>query len=157
MKWSPRADSALLLTQTAVDSTAESYYDSTHLFLLLENDAKRPGSESALAVTLPAEAARWVDGAVPIVGADWITNHQVSGTVPFAVVLGRMPVLALQHHGTTADPSCLLRRAHRNAADVSPHGWFIVCGGYGNLVGGNGLLMPSFLASKLLFKQRRSR
>ena len=70
MKWSPRADSALLLTQTAVDSTGESYYGFTHLFLLLENDAKRPGSGSALAVTLPAEAARWVDGAVPIVGAD---------------------------------------------------------------------------------------
>ena len=68
-------------------------------------------------MTLPAEAARWVDGAVPIVGADWITNPQVSGVVPFAVVSGRMPALALQHHGTTADSSCLLRRAHHNVAD----------------------------------------
>ena len=47
MKWSLRADSALLLTQTAVDSTGELYYGSTHLFLLLENDAKRPRSGSA--------------------------------------------------------------------------------------------------------------
>ena len=140
MKWSPRADSALLLTQTAVDSTGESYYSSTHLFLLLENDAKRPRSGSALAVTLPAEAARWVDGAVPIVGADWITNPQVSGAVPFAVISGRMPALALLHHGTTANPPSLLRMAHRNVADVSPHGRFVVCGGYGNLAGGGGLL-----------------
>ena len=60
--------------------------------------------------------------------------------MPFAVVSGRMPALATLHHGTTADPSFLLGRAHRNVADVSPHGRFIVCGGYGNLVGGNGLL-----------------
>mmetsp|Transcript_6263 Transcript_6263/g.13636 ORF Transcript_6263/g.13636 Transcript_6263/m.13636 type:complete len:765 (+) Transcript_6263:241-2535(+) len=136
VQWSPRADSALLLTQTAVDSTGESYYGSTHLFLLLENDGKRPGFGSAVSVPLPAEAAAGGTGTVPIVGTNWITNPQINGPVPFAVISGRMPALASLHHGITAEPSFLFGRAHRNVMDVSPHGRFVVCGGYGNLAGG---------------------
>mmetsp|Transcript_20370 Transcript_20370/g.48968 ORF Transcript_20370/g.48968 Transcript_20370/m.48968 type:complete len:747 (+) Transcript_20370:41-2281(+) len=139
VRWSPRADSALLITQTAVDATGESYYGSSHLFLLLENDPKRPGFGSAVSVPLPGEATKTSSVAgstVPIVSADWITNPLINGPVPFGVISGRMPSLSSLHHGITAEPTFLFGRAHRNTMDVSPHGRFVVCGGYGNLAGG---------------------
>jgi len=136
VKWSPRADAALLLTQTAVDNTGQSYYGSTHLFLLLEKDVKNPTVGSALVVPLPKEATKDGSGTVPIVSADWIPNPSITGVVPFGVISGRMPALASLHHGITGEPTFLLGRAHRNTMDVSPHGRFLVCGGYGNLAGG---------------------
>jgi len=145
VKWSPRADAALLLTQTAVDNTGQSYYGSTHLFLLLESDVKNPtvgggggggGGGSALVVPLPKEATKDGSGTVPIVSADWIPNPSITGVVPFGVISGRMPALASLHHGITGEPTFLFGRAHRNTMDMSPHGRFIVCGGYGNLAGG---------------------
>ncbi|KAL7488202.1 hypothetical protein ACHAW6_013788 [Cyclotella cf. meneghiniana] len=134
--WSPRADSALLLTQTAVDSTGESYYGSTNLFLLLETDPKNPSQGAARPVPLPPEASKDSDGLVPIVAASWIPNPTVSGPVPFGVIAGKMPALASLHHGISGEPTFLMGRAHRNVMDVGPHGRFIVCGGYGNLAGG---------------------
>ncbi|KAL9182374.1 hypothetical protein ACHAXT_013026 [Thalassiosira profunda] len=136
VEWSPRADAALLTTQTAVDATGESYYGSSHLFLLAESDAKRPGFGSAISVPLPAEATKTSQGTVPIVAANWIANPNIVGPVPFGVISGRMPALASLHHGVSAEPTFLLGRAHRNTMDVSPHGRFIACGGYGNLAGG---------------------
>lgn len=136
VKWSPRADAALLLTQTAVDNTGQSYYGSTHLFLLLEKDVKNPTVGSALVVPLPKEATKDGSGTVPIVSANWIPNPSITGVVPFGVISGRMPALASLHHGITGEPTFLLGRAHRNTMDVSCHGRFIVCGGYGNLAGG---------------------
>mmetsp|Transcript_9165 Transcript_9165/g.13454 ORF Transcript_9165/g.13454 Transcript_9165/m.13454 type:complete len:761 (-) Transcript_9165:44-2326(-) len=136
VKWSPRADAALLLTQTAVDNTGQSYYGSTHLFLLLEKDVKNPTVGSAMVVPLPKEATKDGSGTVPIVSADWIPNPSITGVVPFGVISGRMPALASLHHGITGEPTFLFGRAHRNTMDVSPHGRFIVCGGYGNLAGG---------------------
>lgn len=136
VSWSPRADSALVLTQTAVDNTGASYYGSSNLFLMLESDSKRPGFGLALSVPLPSEATKTLPGAVPIVSASWITNPQISGAVPFGVISGNMPSLASLHHGLTAEPTFLFGRAHRNTMDVSPHGRFLVNGGYGNLAGG---------------------
>jgi len=136
VQWSPRADSALVLTQTSIDSTGESYYGSSHLFLLLENDPKRPGNGSALSVPLPPEAAKDAQGTVPIVSCSWVPNPTITGTVPFTVISGRMPALASLHHGITGEPTFLFGRAHRNSVDISPHGRFLVVGGYGNLAGG---------------------
>jgi translation initiation factor 2A len=136
VKWSPRADSALLLTQTAVDNTGQSYYGSTHLFLLLESDVKNPTQGCAIVVPLPKEATKDMSGVVPIVSADWIPNPSITGVIPFGVISGRMPALSSLHHGITGEPTFLFGRAHRNTMDVSPHGRFIVCGGYGNLAGG---------------------
>ena len=136
VEWSPRADAALLLTQTAVDTTGQSYYGSTHLFLLLETDVKNPTVGSALVVPLPKEATKDGSGTVPIVSADWIPNPSITGVIPFGVISGRMPALASLHHGFTGEPTFLFGRAHRNTMDMSPHGRFIVCGGYGNLAGG---------------------
>ena len=134
--WSPRADAALVLTQTVVDATGESYYGSSHLFLLLENDIKRPGYGVAISVTLPTEATKSVHGSIPILCANWIPNPNIVGPVPFGVISGSMPPLASLHHGITAEPTFLFGRAHRNTMDISPQGRFIVLGGYGNLAGG---------------------
>lgn len=134
--WSPRADSALVLTQTVVDATGESYYGSSHLFLLLENDVKRPGYGVAISVALPTEATKSVHGSIPILCANWVPNPNTVGPVPFGVISGSMPPLASLHHGITAEPTFLFGRAHRNTMDISPHGRFIVFGGYGNLAGG---------------------
>lgn len=136
VKWSPRADAALLLTQTAVDNTGQSYYGSTHLFLLLEKDAKNPTVGSSIVVPLPKESTKDGSGTVPIVSAEWLPNPSITGVVPFGVISGRMPALASLHHGITGEPTFLLGRAHRNTMDMSPHGRFLVCGGYGNLAGG---------------------
>ena len=136
VKWSPRANAALLLTQTAVDNTGQSYYGSTHLFLLAEQDVKNPTVGSAIVVPLPKEATKDASGGVPIVSAEWIPNPSITGVVPFGIISGRMPALSSLHHGITGEPTFLLGRAHRNTMDVSPHGRFLVCGGYGNLAGG---------------------
>ena len=134
--WSPRADSALVQTQTDVDATGGSYYGSSHLFLLLENDSKRPGYGMATSVSLPNEATKSVNGSIPILCANWVPNPTISGPVPFGVISGSMPPLASLHHGITSEPTFLFGRAHRNTMDISPHGRFIVCGGYGNMAGG---------------------
>ena len=136
VQWSPRADSALVTTQTSIDATGESYYGSSHLFLLLENDNKRPGFGMTLSVPLPSEATKTTQGTVPLFAASWITNPNIVGPVPFGVISGRMPALTSLHHGVTAEPTFLFGRAHRNTLDVSPHGRFLVSGGYGNLAGG---------------------
>ena len=133
VQWSPRADAALLLTQTAVDSTGQSYYGSTHLFLLLETDPKNPTAGMAMNVPTPPEAGKDSNGVVPIVSAAWMPNPNISGAVPFGVIAGKMPALSSLHHGLSGEPMFLLGRAHRNQMDVSPHGRFIVVGGYGNL------------------------
>ena len=134
VKWSPRADACLALASTAVDATGESYYGSSHLFLFLESDRKNPTVGSVIQVPLPAESTKTEKGIVPIVECEWIPNPMITGVVPFGVISGRMPALASLHHGQTGEPTFLLGRAHRNTMDVSPHGRFVVCGGYGNLV-----------------------
>lgn len=134
--WSPRADAALLLTQTAVDSTGQSYYGSTHLFLLLETDVKNPTVGLAMNVPTPPEASKDANGVVPIVSANWFPNPNVSGSVPFGVISGKMPAVSSLHHGQSGEPMFLLGKSHRNHMDISPHGRFLVLGGYGNLAGG---------------------
>ncbi|KAL3826220.1 hypothetical protein ACHAXA_006248 [Cyclostephanos tholiformis] len=134
--WSPRADAALVQTQTSIDATGESYYGSSHLFLFAEDDVKKTGNGTAISVTLPKESTRTSGGAVPIVSASWMPNPQITGPVPFGVISGTMPALASLHHGITGEPTFLLGMAHRNTMDASPHGRFVVTGGYGNLAGG---------------------
>jgi translation initiation factor 2A len=134
--WSPRANAALVQTSTSIDATGESYYGSSHLFLLAEEDTKHSGNGSAIAVTLPKESNKTSSGIIPILHAAWIPNPTIVGPVPFGLISGTMPSLSSLHHGVTGEPIFLLGRAHRNIMDISPHGRFVVCGGYGNLAGG---------------------
>ena len=136
VQWSPRADAALVQTHTTVDATGESYYGSSHLFLFAEDDGRGSGNGHAVSVTLPTESSKSSRGTAPIISASWMPNPHITGPVPFGVISGTMPSLSSLHHGITGEPTYLLGMAHRNAMDASPHGRFVITGGYGNLAGG---------------------
>ena len=129
-KWSPTGDSALVLTTTSVDSSGESYYGSTNLYLLL-NDEKTKGVDGeALSVPLPRSGS----SSGPVLDVSWMPNPTKASC--FAVISGRMPAMASLHHGTTAEATHLFGNAHRNTIVWSDHGRFLTLGGFGNLAGG---------------------
>lgn len=133
VKWSPQGDAALVLTTTSVDTSGESYYGSTNLYLLL-SDAKTRGIDGeAVSVPLPASGSNNKGGG-PVLDVSWMPNPTKSSA--FAVISGRMPALASLHHGVTAEPTFLFGNAHRNTIVWSDHGRFLTLGGFGNLAGG---------------------
>ncbi len=116
VKWSPQGDAALVLTTTSVDSSGESYYGSTNLYLLL-NDEKTKGIDGeALSVPLPSSGSN----KGPVLDVAWMPNPNKPSA--FAVISGRMPAMASLHHGTTAEPTFLFGNAHRNTIVWSDHG-----------------------------------
>ena len=126
-KWSPQGDSVLIVTTTSVDTSGESYYGSTNLYLLL-NDSKTAGSDGeALSVPLPGSGG-------PVHDVSWMPNPNKPSA--FAVVSGRMPAMTSLHHGTSAEAIFLFGNAHRNTIVWSDHGRFVTLGGFGNLAGG---------------------
>ena len=128
VKWSPRGDSALVLTHTTVDSSGESYYGSTNLYLLLGDNGRGKGEGEATNVPLPG------NGSGPVVEVEWMPN--ASKPPSFVVISGKMPAMSSLHHGTTAEPMFLFGNAHRNTIIWSRHGRFLALGGFGNLAGG---------------------
>uniref|UniRef100_A0A7S2YDS5 Eukaryotic translation initiation factor 2A n=1 Tax=Entomoneis paludosa TaxID=265537 RepID=A0A7S2YDS5_9STRA len=118
--WSPAGDAALLTLQTSVDSSGESYYGSSQLFML------RYGESDVVAVPLPQE------GAVSDVA--WLPDPAKPPC--FVVIAGKMPSLASLHHGKTGKASFVFGNAHRNVVSWSPHGRFLCLAGFGNLAGG---------------------
>lgn len=120
--WSPKGDSALMAMQTSVDTSGESYYGSTTLYLMAE------ASKDVVSVPLPNNSSG------PVVDVSWMPNpHQPPC---FVVISGRMPTMASLHHGTTAEPIFLFGNAHRNTISWSTHGRFLCLAGFGNLAGG---------------------
>ena len=136
--WSPQGDAVLILTTTSVDSSGESYYGSTNLYLLLSDVKTRSIDGEALAVPLPGGSAGGGGGNNnnngPVLDVSWMPNANKPST--FAVISGKMPALTSLHHGTTAEPIFLLGNAHRNTIVWSTHGRFLTIGGFGNLAGG---------------------
>lgn len=132
VKWSPRGDSALVLTHTSVDTSGDSYYGSTNLFLLLSESPQDIRNGEALPVPLPGNNGS--AGVRPVLDVAWMPN----GSKPpaFCVISGKMPALASLHNGTTGEPTFLFGNAHRNTIVWSDHGRFLVLGGFGNLAGG---------------------
>ena len=128
VKWSPRGDSALVLTHTTVDSSGASYYGSTNLYLLLGDDGRGKGEGEVTNVPLPGS------GSGPVVEVEWMPN--ASKPPAFVVISGKMPAMSSLHHGTTAEPLFLFGDAHRNTVIWSQHGRFLALGGFGNLAGG---------------------
>jgi translation initiation factor 2A len=120
--WSPKGDAALTALQTSVDTSGESYYGSTTLFLLDEV------ASDVVSVPLPNNSTG------PVLDVSWMPNP----TKPpcFAVISGRMPAMASLHHGSTAEPLFLFGNAHRNTIAWSEHGRFVCLAGFGNLAGG---------------------
>lgn len=118
--WSPKGDSALVALQTTVDTSGESYYGSTSLFLM------SPQETDTIAVPLPQEG--------PVLDVAWMPNP----TKPpqFAVVAGKMPSMASLHNGNDGKATFLFGNAHRNTIAWAPHGRFVCLAGFGNLAGG---------------------
>jgi translation initiation factor 2A len=120
--WSPKGDAALMALQTSVDTSGESYYGSTTLYLFAEE------SSDVVSVPLPNNSTG------PVLDVSWMTNADKPPC--FAVISGRMPAMASLHHGSTAEPIFLFGNAHRNTIAWSEHGRFLSLCGFGNLSGG---------------------
>lgn len=128
VKWSPHGNAALVLTQTTVDATGESYYGSSSLHLLLSHP-----KPSNIHVELPGK------GSGPVHDVAWCPSpNPSSSTAPptFALISGKMPAMGSLHYGTTGDASFIFGEAHRNVVSWSPHGRFLCLAGFGNLAGG---------------------
>ncbi len=118
--WSPKGDSALIALQTTVDTSGESYYGSTSLFLMT------PLEKDTIAVPLPQEG--------PVLDVAWMPNPTKPPT--FTVVAGKMPSMASLHNGNDGKATFLFGNAHRNTIAWAPHGRFVCLAGFGNLAGG---------------------
>jgi len=127
--WSPKGDSALILTQNSVDTSGASYYGSTNLYLLL-SESKSSLTGEALSVPLPGSPSE----SGPVLDVAWMPN--ASKLAAFCVISGKMPAMASLHNGSTAEPTFLFGNAHRNTIVWSDHGRFVTLGGFGNLAGG---------------------
>jgi translation initiation factor 2A len=120
--WSPKGDAALLLTSTTVDSSGDSYYGSSNLYLITAAGDAEP-------VPLPGN-----NNNGPVHDVAWMPDGNKPSS--FAMISGRMPALGSLHHGGTAQPLFLFGNAHRNTIVWSPHGRFVTLAGFGNLAGG---------------------
>lgn len=121
IKWSPTGHAALAVTQTSVDTSGDSYYGSTGLYLLHMLKCK----EQVINVPLAKSGV--------VLDTAWSPDE----TKPcFVVISGRMPAQACLHHGSSADPLFLFGEAHRNTISWSKHGRFLCLAGLGNLAGG---------------------
>lgn len=118
--WSPKGDAALIALQTTVDTSGQSYYGSTSLFLM------SPQKSDTISIPLPQEG--------PVLDVAWMPDP----TKPpcFAVVAGRMPSMASMHNGNDGKATFLFGNAHRNTIAWAPHGRFVCLAGFGNLAGG---------------------
>lgn len=119
--WSPKGDAALMALQTSVDTSGESYYGSTTLYLMRED------SSDVVNVPLPNNSSG------PVLDVAWMPNPDKPSC--FAVISGRMPAMASLHHGTTGEPIFLFGNAHRNTISWATHGRFVCVAGFGNLAG----------------------
>lgn len=120
--WSPKGDSVLMAMQTSIDTSGESYYGSTTLYLFSES------SNEPVAVPLPNKSSG------PVLDVSWMPNPNKPPC--FAVISGRMPAMASLHHGTTGEAIFLFGNAHRNTICWADHGRFVCLAGFGNLAGG---------------------
>jgi translation initiation factor 2A len=118
--WSPKGDSALIALDTTVDTSGESYYGSTSLYLM------SPQETDTIAVPLPQEG--------PVLDVAWMPNP--AKPPQFTVVAGKMPSMASLHNGNDGKATFLFGNAHRNTIAWAPHGRFVCLAGFGNLAGG---------------------
>ena len=120
VSWSPRGDSALITLQNSVDTSGESYYGSSSLFLMSPHD------KDTITVPQPQPG--------PILDVAWMPDP----TKPpqFVLVAGKMPSMTSLHNGIDGTATFLFGNAHRNTIVWAPHGRFLCLAGFGNLAGG---------------------
>jgi len=115
-EWSPLANAVLVKTETDLDTTGQSYYGESGLYLLASDgkfDCKVPAAKD--------------NG--PFYDFAWSPRGK-----SFAAISGRSPHGALLHN-LKGDPIFDFGQAHRNTIRFSPHGRFLCLGGFGNLSG----------------------
>jgi len=122
--WSPVGDVALITLQTSVDTSGQSYYGSSQLFILSST------KDTVDAVPLHDKHSS------PILAVSWLPNSDKPPC--FCVVAGKMPAMSSLHHGQTGAPLFWFGNAHRNTISWAPHGRFLALAGFGNLQGGIG-------------------
>jgi translation initiation factor 2A len=117
--WSPKGDAALIALQTSVDTSGQSYYGNTSLYLMSSQKAE------CVAIDMPQEG--------PVLDVAWMPNQ----TKPpcFVAVAGKMPSMASMHDAS-GKATFLFGNAHRNTIAWAPHGRFLCLAGFGNLAGG---------------------
>jgi len=113
--WSPLGDAVLVKTSTDVDTTGQSYYGESHLYLLHAD-----GSHDCQII--PARAGGFHDFAWSPLGKVFVA---ISGKSPASSILYNMK----------GNPIVDFGDAHRNTVRWSPHGRFLCLGGFGNLSG----------------------
>jgi translation initiation factor 2A len=116
--WSPKGDAALIALQSTVDTSGQSYYGSTLLYLM------SPRLTDTVAVPLPQEG--------PVLDVEWMPNAEKPPC--FVVIAGRMPAMASLHNGTDGKATFLFGNRHQNTIAWAPHGRFLTLAGFGNLV-----------------------
>ena len=115
LKWNQQGTSLIVLAQTEVDKSNQSYYGETNMYILSSNG----GFDSRIQL----------DKEGPIHDVTWSPNSK-----EFGVVYGFMPakttifnVRAVAQHSFNLGP--------RNTILFSPHGRFVIVAGFGNLAG----------------------
>ena len=109
-------DGSLVLVEMSTDSSADSYYGDSRLFLF-----NRTGS---LAVPVP--------GLKEGPTHDFCWSPKSDG---FVTISGKSPPLAQLHAAKTGAPTFSFGTAAFNTARFAPHGRFLLLGGFGNMPG----------------------
>ncbi|CEM25273.1 unnamed protein product [Vitrella brassicaformis CCMP3155] len=116
IKWNFNGSAMLLLTQTDVDATGQSYYGSTNLHFM-----RSDGSSDCL-----------------LVGGDKGPVHDVAWSPTaneFLICSGLMPAELSLHDGKKGDKKLSFGKSRKNTIRWNPFGRLVAFGGFGNLAG----------------------
>ncbi|KAF1928980.1 translation initiation factor eIF-2A [Didymella exigua CBS 183.55] len=115
LKWNDLGTNVIVLAQTDVDKTNKSYYGETNMYILSANGS--------------FDSRIQLDKEGPIHDVSWSPNSK-----EFGVVYGYMPAKTTIFNAR-AIPQHSFDLGPRNTINFSPHGRFVLVGGFGNLAG----------------------
>ena len=116
VKWSPRGDRAIVLTQTSVDTTGDSYYGSTQLHLFLTDE-----DNTSIQVSLEKVG--------PVSSVEWCPD-KIKKNSCFLAISGKMPALAALYNGSTGQPIYIFgeqRKTKNYSYLIIVSGFYISC------------------------------
>lgn len=117
LKWSPTGHALLIETRTSTDKTGKSYYGESGLHLM--------HADSSYQGTVP-----FGTNPGPIQDVEWSPTGK-----EFMVIQGFQPAKSTLFVASTCTPIREYGTGSRNTIRWSPHGRFVVLGGFGNLAG----------------------
>jgi translation initiation factor 2A len=117
LKWSPTGQALLIETRTSTDKTGKSYYGESNLHLLF--------ADGSYQGTVP-----FGTNPGPIQDVEWAPNGK-----EFMVIQGFQPAKSTLFVAATCTPIREYGTGSRNTIRFSPHGRFVMLGGFGNLSG----------------------